>query len=180
MGKGVNMIPLDNQLAPSDILSFDLKINISHRYKNITRHHGEIVPIIDWIFIVIVNDEKCDEDEVFVIDQFFESLLHVGDFPMFTCTCGIFGCGGYFVNVAHTSEGITWKTERTPFKELQHQEQPTKFNFTWEVITKATQQLLSLLEDLHNVHIEHSLKFDYDIKAYEKMNDELILFVDSN
>lgn len=171
-------MPLDNQQAPSDTLSFDLKINISHRYKNITRHHGEIVPIIEWIFIVIVNEEQCDEEEVFVIEQFFESLLHGGDFPMFTCTCGIFGCGGYFVNVAHTTKGITWKMENIPLKLLQNEKPPTKFHFTWEVITTAAQQLLSLLEDLRNIHIEHGLKFHYDIKSYEKINDELLLSLD--
>lgn len=97
MNELMNDLHLGN--LPHDTITSDLSIHISRRYKNITRHHGEIVPIIDWKISLVINGEQCDEGEMFVVEQFFDSLLYPGEYPMFTCTCGIFGCGGYYVNV---------------------------------------------------------------------------------
>lgn len=165
---------------PHDTLTSDLSINISHKYRNLTRHHGEVVSIIDWKIGLVINGEQCDNEEMFVVEQFFNSLLHPGEYPMFTCTCGIFGCGGYYVNVSHTSEGILWSTERTPFKEfseLPHLNR-TIFHFTWEGIVSVAQQFLSQLEHLHHVHNEHGLNFHYDTERYRKIIAELMLFID--
>lgn len=87
-------------------LSFDMEMKKKKRkvYKNIARVKGRMVPVIDWQISLYINGNKLDEDEVFVEDVFFNSLLYSGKYPMFTCTCGIFGCGGYYVDVVHNNE----------------------------------------------------------------------------
>lgn len=77
-----------------DVLSVDMEIDIRKEYKNITRHSGRMVPVIDWRIALYINGNKLGEDEVFVEDEFLKSLIIPGKYPMFTCTCGIFGCGG--------------------------------------------------------------------------------------
>ncbi|MFE5318358.1 hypothetical protein ACFQ88_06590 [Paenibacillus sp. NPDC056579] len=90
----------DNEIN-QDILSIDMEIETRKEYKNITRVKGRMVPVVDWRISLYINGNKLNEDEVFVEEEFFKSLLNPGKYPLFTCTCGIFGCGGYYVQVIH-------------------------------------------------------------------------------
>jgi len=70
------------------------------------------------------------------VDEFFKSLHPGGGgdpdgegastatrpLPIFNCSCGCFGCGGYYVDVTHTPEALVWENtyftdgaDREPF-----------------------------------------------------------------
>ena len=58
--------------------------------------YGE--PALGLYASAVVNGQELPE--VLDIDVFFEALTGSGPLPLFTCTCGVFGCGGYYVGVA--------------------------------------------------------------------------------
>jgi hypothetical protein len=155
-----------------DRLSFDMEIKTRKVYKNITRVKGRMVPIIDWKISLYINEYKLDEDEVFVENIFFNSLLSPGKYPMFTCTCGIFGCGGYFVEAAHNNETMIWTTEQSPFMDRSINSSNI-FVFSWSNIIEFTEELIQRLEELKSLMLSNEIEFRYDLEKYKDIMDEI-------
>ncbi|MFC3746183.1 hypothetical protein [Paenibacillus sp. GCM10012306] len=155
-----------------DILSFDMEVDIRKVYKNITKHKGRMVPIVDWRIALYINGEKLDQDEVFVENEFFESLLCPGKYPMFTCTCGIFGCGGYYVEVIHEVENVFWLTEHSPFMDRSIKT-INKFSFSWGELINFSEELIQKLEELKKIMAINGLEFQSDIERYRGIIEEI-------
>ncbi|KWX75903.1 hypothetical protein AMQ84_16240 [Paenibacillus riograndensis] len=155
-----------------DKLSFDLEINIKKEYRNITRLKGRMVPVVTWKVNLYINGNKLDEDEVFVEDEFFTSLLCPGKYPMFTCTCGIFGCGGYYVEVIHGIESLFWLTEQNPFSDRSIKT-PNKFSFSWSQIMNFSEELIQKLEELKSIMASNGLEFRYDVERYKGIIEKI-------
>ncbi|MFE4709804.1 MULTISPECIES: hypothetical protein [unclassified Paenibacillus] len=155
-----------------DILSLDLEVDIRKEYKNITRHKGRMVPIVDWRIALYINGEKLDQDEVFVVNEFFQSLLCPGKYPMFTCTCGIFGCGGYYVEVIHEVEHVSWLTEHSPFLDRSIKT-INKFVFSWGQLINFSEELIQKLEELKKIMAINGLEFQSDIERYRGIIEEI-------
>ncbi|PNQ84095.1 hypothetical protein MF625_004348 [Paenibacillus polymyxa] len=155
-----------------DVLSVDMEIAIRKEYKNITRHSGRMVHVIDWRIVLYINGNKLDEDEVLVEDEFLKSLICPGKYPMFTCTCGIFGCGGYYVEVSHEDDRLFWLTEQSPFKE-QFVKTSNKFAFSWDHIIDFLEELIHKFDDLKSIMITHGLNFHYDVERYREIIKEI-------
>jgi hypothetical protein len=107
-----------------------------------------------------------DEDEVFVIDEFFNSLLYPAKYPMFTCTCGIFGCGGYYVEVRHVEETVIWQTEQHPFSDKSIKSS-NKFIFPLSNIIDFAEELVRKLAELRDLMLSHGLDYRNDLEKYE-------------
>ncbi|AHM67180.1 hypothetical protein LK13_04915 [Paenibacillus polymyxa] len=155
-----------------DVLLVDMEIDIRKEYKNITRHSGRMVHIIDWRIALYINGNKLDEDEVFVEDEFLKSLICPGKYPMFTCTCGIFGCGGYYVEVSHEDDRLFWVTEQSPFQE-QFVKTSNKFAFTWIQIIDFLEGLIHKFDGLKSIMNTHGLNFQYDVEKYRRVIKEI-------
>lgn len=151
-----------------DILSIDKKIETRRTYKNITKVKGRMVPVVDWRLRLYINENKLGEDEVFVVEEFFKSLLNPGVYPLFTCTCGIFGCGGYYVEVIHEAERVIWLTEQSPFDDRTI-ESSNKFIFSWDQIIEFSRDLIQKFEDLENIMSANDLEFNFDIEKYHRI-----------
>ncbi|ANF97860.1 hypothetical protein [Paenibacillus bovis] len=89
-----------------------------------------------------------------VIEEFFNSLLRPGKYPLFTFTCGIFGCGSYYVEVIHKEENITWLTEQIPFKD-QNVSTDKEFVFSRNHMLEVAEELRQKLDELQNI-INHT------------------------
>lgn len=155
-----------------DIISIDMEIETRKEYKNITRHKGRMVPVIDWRIFLFINGNKLDEDEVFVEEEFFKSLLNPGKYPMFTCTCGIFGCGGYYVEVIHGGERVIWLTEQSPFED-RSLKSSNKFVFSWYQIISFSEELLHKFENLNSIMNINDLDFHFDVERYSGIINEI-------
>jgi hypothetical protein len=155
-----------------DKLSLDMEIKTRKVYKNLTRVKGRMVPVIDWKISLYINGYKLDEDEVFVEDVYFNSLLYPGKYPMFTCTCGIFGCGGYYVDVVHNNETMIWTTEQSPFTDSTFKDS-NRFVFSWSNIIEFTEELIKRLEDLKNIMLSNVIEFQYDLDKYKDIIQEI-------
>jgi hypothetical protein len=79
---------------------------------------GDNEPTLGLYGAAVVNGQELPD--VHDIDVFFEALTNSGPLPLFTCTCGVFGCGGYYIGVAHGADAWIWRnrsprtTRRTP------------------------------------------------------------------
>ncbi|ULL16410.1 hypothetical protein DVH26_19365 [Paenibacillus sp. H1-7] len=154
----------DNEIN-QDILSFDMEIETRREYKNITRVKGKMVPVVDWRISLYINSNKLNEDDVFVEEEFFKSLLNPGKYPLFTCTCGIFGCGGYYVQVIHEDNSMIWVTEQSPFKDRSFKSS-NKFVFSWDQIISFSEELIQNFENLKSIMKINDLDFSFDIEKY--------------
>ncbi|AKG36177.1 hypothetical protein [Paenibacillus durus] len=155
-----------------DLLSIEVEIDRRKEYKNISKHKRVLMPVIDWRISLYINGHKLYEDEVFVEDVYFKSLLYPGKYPMFTCTCGIFGCGGYYVNVVHNYETMIWTTQQSPFMERTIKSS-NKFVFSWRNIIEFTEELIQRLEELKSLMISNKLEFRYDLEKYKDIMQEI-------
>lgn len=149
-----------------DVLSIDMEIETKKVYKNITRVKGRMVPVVDWRILLYINGSKLDEDEVFEVDEFFKSILNPGIYPLFTCTCGIFDCGGYYVEVIHEIEGVIWLTEQSPFNDRTIKSS-NKFTFSWDQILHFSEELIQKFENLKSIRNANDLDFNVDIERYQ-------------
>ncbi|WP_240480079.1 hypothetical protein [Paenibacillus fonticola] len=113
------------------------------------------------------------EDEVFVEEEFFKSLLHPGKYPMFTCTCGIFGCGGYHVEVIHGDKSVIWLTEQSPFEDRSIKSS-NKFIFSWDQIIRFSEELVQKFENLKSLMNTNDLDFGFDVERYNRIINKAI------
>jgi len=55
---------------------------------------------------IVVEFERRKMKYPLDINGLFSAAQHEGFQPIFTCSCGTFGCGGYYMNVSHSENGI--------------------------------------------------------------------------
>lgn len=131
-------------------LSIELQIEKKRVYRNISKVKGKMVSVVDWKLLVYINGNKLAHDEVLVVEEFFNTLLRPGIYPLFTCSCGIFGCGGYYVEVIHEGQNITWRTEQIPFEDPELKTQSI-FVFTRHHMTEVAESLKQDLAELEDI-----------------------------
>ena len=61
---------------------------------------------------------------------------------MFTCSCGIFDCGGFYVDVHYKKKAVIWSSERSSYKE---------YIFPEENIVLIANELIEKLTELNNI-----------------------------
>ncbi|MEK5489141.1 hypothetical protein MKZ24_00140 [Paenibacillus sp. FSL R7-0297] len=148
----------DNSL---DTLNFEMLVDISKKYTNISKQKRVLAPVVTSTISLYVNGLRLNEDEgeVFVVTEFFESLTRQGRIPMYTCSCGIFGCGGFYIDVLYKKETVIWGTEQATF---------TKYIFSRGNIVRVAEGLINKLVELHQLLQEHGLQTFHDIEATKK------------
>jgi hypothetical protein len=52
--------------------------------------------------------------DILDVNEFYQSLLKSGQYPLFTCVCGDFGCSGYYVDIECTDLAWTVKNRYDP------------------------------------------------------------------
>ncbi|WP_334076638.1 hypothetical protein [Paenibacillus sanfengchensis] len=148
-----------------DTITVQIEAEVRKEFRNVAKHKRELLPVLNYRIDLYVNGHKFDEDEVFVVDVFFQSLLAPGKYPMFTCTCGIFGCGGYYVDVYHEDHSVIWITEQTPFMDKSVPGQ-RRFVFPFHEMSAFAQALVYKLEEVREICLSHGLDFQYDREQY--------------
>ncbi len=91
-----------------------------------------------------------DLPEVLDIDAFFEALTGSGPLPLFTCTCGAFGCGGYYIGVAHGEDAWIWRNRYPPEDDPNpaHVTEVGELRFAWTEVRAVATDLLATLHTL--------------------------------
>ncbi|MBE0339529.1 MAG: hypothetical protein ACQEXV_00535 [Bacillota bacterium] len=148
-----------NENKSVDKLTFEFFVDVAKEYKNVSKHKRVLTPVVKWKIIIYANELRLneDEDEVFVITEFFNSLAQQGKFPMYTCSCGIFGCGGFYVNVLYEKDTVIWDTEQSSIK---------KFIFSKENVLHFAEELIEKLMGLNDLLQENGLHTYHEIDIY--------------
>jgi hypothetical protein len=77
--------------------------------------HEESVASSELVSLFIEAEfEKSKMQEILNIDGVFSAIGKQGLIPLFTCSCGSFSCGGYYVKVSHLDEGISLRGRYKP------------------------------------------------------------------
>lgn len=102
------------------------------------------------LFITVFVNEKQQLD-ILEIDEFFTSLSTSGISPLFTCDCGNFGCGGYYVHVQHNKQGYVLNNSYKPYDVWEESNllDSFYFQFSWEDIYQFGLELYALLMQIH-------------------------------
>lgn len=92
-----------------DKLMVEVNGDVSKKYINVSKHKRILTPVVNERICLFVNDIRLNEDadEELVVTEFYNSLTHQGKFPMYTCSCGIFGCGGFYIDVEKWSSNLS-------------------------------------------------------------------------
>jgi len=109
---------------------------------------------------ITIKQEDSDGEAMFVGVQIngkeMPGILHVEAFfaikqenelvPLFTCGCGIFDCGGYFVNVSCTDTAFILRNGYHRF----HQTLESEFEYQldWQQVRSIAEEILTYLEKI--------------------------------
>ena len=100
---------------------------------------------------VKVTLENMNMPDILEIDGLFEAIQSEGKKPVFTCGCGNFGCGGYYIEVIHTQDGVRLINGYEPLNQdiLKH-----KFEkyLSWKDIYMILDEVLAYLSELGKKH----------------------------
>ncbi|WP_312522686.1 hypothetical protein [Anaerospora sp.] len=68
--------------------------------------------LISLFIEVEIKDVKMED--ILDVDVLFLAIQEQGYLPLFTCSCGNFSCGGYYVKVSHLDGGICFSDRYKP------------------------------------------------------------------
>ncbi|CAH1207358.1 hypothetical protein PAECIP111892_02859 [Paenibacillus auburnensis] len=141
-----------------DKLRVEVNVDVSKKYINVSKHKRILIPVIIETINLYVNEVRLNEDdEIFVVTEFFKSLAQQGEFPMFTCSCGNFGCGGFYIKVNYKNQCVLWETEQATYG---------KFLFSRNNIRLVALELIKELAEFNGLRKENGLKPFHDIDSY--------------
>jgi hypothetical protein len=98
------------------------------------------------IFIEVqINDN--DMHGILNVDAFFTIKHENGLVPLFTCGCGDFGCGGYYVNVSCTETAFIL---RNSYHRFNHSlESEFEYHLDWQQVRNVAEEILTYLEKIY-------------------------------
>jgi hypothetical protein len=96
---------------------------------------------------VDVHINGNDMPGILNIEAFFAIKQENALVPLFTCGCGIFDCGGYYVNVSCTDTAFILRNGYHRF----HQSLESEFEYQldWQQVRSITGEILTYLEKIH-------------------------------
>jgi hypothetical protein len=94
---------------------------------------------------IVINGEQLPE--VFAPCAMLRAIVQSGRYPLFTCTCGIFGCGGYWVDVECSMDAWIWRNGYYPADEDEPEEQSLLYKFEYRIPWSQVQTAIVEIRD---------------------------------
>lgn len=99
---------------------------------------------------------------------FFQALEHSGRYPLFTCECGCFGCGGYYVEVECTKQ--EWILRNTYHPLEKRLLERFEYHVVWKQVYQAARQIKNYVAQVAKTHpglaIMSGAVSELDLKEY--------------
>lgn len=95
--------------------------------------------------------------DILDIDAFF-CAIETGErglVPLFTCSCGSFGCGGYYIASEPHADGWVWANHYHPLEETLIRE--TRHLVAWADVRRAVGELVATLDEIQHAHPQAEL-----------------------
>ena len=122
--------------------------------------HNESVAADKLISLFVeVEFEGHKMKDILNIEGLFSVFREQGYIPMFTCACGTFWCGGYYVKIEHLADGIVLKNGYKPVEKPTENDVIQRFEYTltWENLFIIANEILNKL-----IWLKHTYP-DYDV-----------------
>lgn len=126
--------------------NLSLKLEVSDGKRSVTRKQNAVPISID----LCISGQKISDN--FDINIVYTTLGQNGLLPLFTCTCGHFGCGGHYINIHLSDKSITLKNAYAPNDEPSDDKEYLRQEFEHTISLSVWYRLLREL--LHRIEIE--------------------------
>lgn len=138
--------------AKDKVNNLDLRVEVSDGKRSAAYRDP-----IAWVHLdLYLNEEKVSGN--LNIHELFTRLNQSGLLPLFTCTCGIFGCGGHYIDVRLGKDNITLKNAYAPNDEPDSSKEYLRQEFEYNISLKTWYLLLQdLLNKIILVAMENKL-----------------------
>jgi hypothetical protein len=117
--------------------------------------HEESVAANDLISLgITVEFEGQKMKDILDIDGLFMMIESEGFIPLFTCSCGSFGCGGYYINVSHNIDGLILNNKYKPVNNPTENDLFEIFqnDLSWEDLYFIASEVYEYISDLVEKH----------------------------
>ena len=99
-----------------------------------------------FLVTVLINGKPLPD--VLDVDEFFMLLgVKRGEtqrLPLFNCTYGCFGCGGFYVNVTNAAEAVRWEAVPPIPSKKQRPELPSwSYVFSWNAMKTIAEEIFA-------------------------------------
>jgi hypothetical protein len=137
---------------------------------------------------IAIEQEHPDGDALFIqvringddvpacldIEAFFTLKEASGLVPLFTCGCGVFGCGGYYVGVSCTDEALILRNSyHRGNRSLQA---AFEYHLDWQQVSGIAQEIYSYLQKMHERNSQAYVTLGY---GGENLLDRLPAYLQS-
>lgn len=101
----------------------------------------------DGAMFVSVYINGHDMPKILDVETFFAIKQHNGLAPLFTCGCGDFGCGGYYVDVSCTDTALVLHNSYHRFNHTLQSE--FEYHLDWQEVRGVAEEILVYLQKLY-------------------------------
>ncbi|WP_430882452.1 hypothetical protein [Fusibacter sp. JL216-2] len=90
------------------------------------------------------------------IDGWYDAVLSEGKIALFTCECGNFGCGGYYMKVSHSNKSLILRNRYNPLNKNELLEE-LYFEIEWEDVFWIYTEFVDYIEEIHEKYPQHEI-----------------------
>lgn len=107
-------------------------------------------PLDSSAIFIQVNINGKDLPKILNIEKFFALKERDGLVPLFTCGCGDFGCGGYYVDVSRTDTALILRNSYHRFnRSLQS---AFEYHLDWKEVKGIAEEIIAYLQKLQELN----------------------------
>ena len=107
-------------------------------------------PLDSSAIFVQVNINGEDLPKILNVEEFFVLKERDGLVPLFTCGCGDFGCGGYYVDVSCTDTNLILRNSYHRFnRSLQS---AFEYHLDWKEVKVIAEEIIAYLQKIQEVN----------------------------
>jgi len=138
-------------------------VEIESKADDITASTGSVVHFYPRLLVDgrrFAGSFEYELTEVLDVEALFRSLREPGRLPLFTCTCGIFGCGGCWIDAVHTEHAWMLRNAYDPTDaDAERAELVEEFAFAvpWDNVRTVAATIDAALERIRARHPGQSI-----------------------
>ena len=106
-------------------------------------------PVDSSAVFIQVNINGNDLPKILNVEEFFTLKERKGLVPLFTCGCGDFGCGGYYVDVTCTDSALIL---RNSYHRFNRSLQSTfEYHLDWQQVKGIAEEIIACLQKIQEL-----------------------------
>ena len=121
-----------------------------HSWK-LSFNYEESVAASELISLFIeVEIKEVKMEDILDVDVLFLAIQEQGCLPLFTCSCGNFSCGGYYLKVLHQESGIIFSDRYKPVDNPSEEDliEPFECELSWKELYLVANEVYDKLIEI--------------------------------